>query len=255
MLMEFAQQGFDINELNKINNYKGICAYCRQYLGDEIGEGSGRIVFEIDDETVIKIAKDDIKSMNQNKNEYENMSVMNDKYDIFPKVYTHSSDYRWIICERVLPVEPSDFEIVLGVPFDSFYRASQGKGSYGRSVAQYSDYQIQGVDKIPENTYFDFSINGFVYWCQYFIKDLHMSDIAEVEDAIDTTKAPCDEAMFKYFFRNSNSFLKDWCFNMFNYLVDINGDNDLILENYGLAIRNGKPTIVVLDIGYDKFIG
>lgn len=116
-LFEAMMEGFSFDELSKIASYAGRVRYCRQYLGNPIGNGSSRTVFQIDDEKVLKLAKNR-KGTAQNESEYEKG---NDWYinHLFPNVFEGSDDkyYQWIVAEYVLPAKKEDFLHVLNMPF------------------------------------------------------------------------------------------------------------------------------------------
>lgn len=58
---------FNMEEFKNIRSFAGIVAYCRKHL-TRIAEGSSRMVFKIDDEKVLKLAKNR-KGLGQNKAE------------------------------------------------------------------------------------------------------------------------------------------------------------------------------------------
>ena len=47
---------FNVKELSGISSFKGRYKYCIEHLGSPIGRGSGRVVFQIDDYRVLKLA-------------------------------------------------------------------------------------------------------------------------------------------------------------------------------------------------------
>lgn len=70
ILSEAMMEGFRIDTLRNLSSFKKRVDYCKQYLGNPIGNGSSRIVFQIDDETVLKLAKNR-KCITQNELEYD----------------------------------------------------------------------------------------------------------------------------------------------------------------------------------------
>ncbi|MBR4624207.1 MAG: nucleotidyltransferase domain-containing protein [Alphaproteobacteria bacterium] len=56
-LNEAAMPGFNLQTLSSIKSFAGRLKYCKQMLGPSFGSGSSRIIFEIDDEKVLKLAK------------------------------------------------------------------------------------------------------------------------------------------------------------------------------------------------------
>ena len=58
-LQEAALDSFSLQELSNISSFRGRVQYCRQMLGLPIGNGSSRMTFQIDDEKVLKLAKNE----------------------------------------------------------------------------------------------------------------------------------------------------------------------------------------------------
>jgi len=117
ILNEATDGKFSTDELESIRTYAGKVRYCKEHLGQPIGNGSSRMVFQIDDERCLKLAKNE-KGTAQNRVESEGWKQ---RYDIFPRIF--SADYdndMWIECEYVLPAKRSDFKACLGVTFDEF---------------------------------------------------------------------------------------------------------------------------------------
>ena len=113
VLSEASDGRFDVRELSSCRSYASRVRYCREHLGDPVGNGSSRMVFQIDDGTVLKLAKNE-KGVAQNRVEGE---YWKRNYDIFPKIYEQDEDNLWIRCEYVLPAKAADFKKCLGVSF------------------------------------------------------------------------------------------------------------------------------------------
>lgn len=117
LLREAAMDGFSFNDLLSLPSYKERIAYCKKMLGSPIGNGSSRIVFQISDERVLKVAKNE-KGIAQNEFEAE---YGKQNYDIFPKIFNvDRDDYVFIESEYVLPCKKRDFQKALGISFDKF---------------------------------------------------------------------------------------------------------------------------------------
>ena len=56
-LNEAMDNTFSFDELSSIKALSKRVLYCKQHLGNPIGNGSSRMVFQIDDEKVLKLAK------------------------------------------------------------------------------------------------------------------------------------------------------------------------------------------------------
>ena len=91
--------------------------YCVKMLGEPIGKGSSRAVFQIDDTRVLKLAIN-MKGVAQNKAEVMVYNQAPDK-TFMPIIYNDSDmeSYFYVISEYVLPAEEEDFKKVVGIPF------------------------------------------------------------------------------------------------------------------------------------------
>ena len=139
LIHEAMEAGFSVQELNqalrndlqgvkdhseykdKINHFlEGGYKYCVKMLGEPIGDGSARAVFQIDDTRVLKLATN-MKGVAQNKAEVMVYNQATDK-SFMPIVYNDSDmeNYFYIISEYVLPADIEDFEKIIGVPFYIF---------------------------------------------------------------------------------------------------------------------------------------
>lgn len=129
--------------------------YLTQWLGEPIGKGSARAVYQLDDETVIKLAINQ-KGIAQNEYEYNTLTSYY-RIDLFPEVYNGSDEtnYLWIIMQYVLPAKKEDFRNVLNMEFsdvDSFIRGYE----YSKSNGYLRDFgwkQMQMIYKKYENNY------------------------------------------------------------------------------------------------------
>jgi hypothetical protein len=115
-IFEAMRQGFSVDYLTNAKSFNERVRYCREMLGMPIGNGSSRLVFQIDDETCLKLAKNK-KGVAQN---LEEISIARDGFiSYIPKIYNGSDEENglWVITQYVLPAEEKDFEQVLGIPF------------------------------------------------------------------------------------------------------------------------------------------
>ena len=56
VLNEATDGRFSVDELNNIPYFRDREKYCEKHLGENIGRGSSRVVFQIDDNKVLKLA-------------------------------------------------------------------------------------------------------------------------------------------------------------------------------------------------------
>lgn len=202
VLKEAALDTFSLEELNSISSFAGRLRYCKAQLGIPIGRGSGRVVFMLNDERVLKLA---LNSKGVAQNEVEGRDdYYKDQWDFFPEVYEKSEDWSWLVCEYVLPAKAKDFKQCLGIDFSTFIAFVAGcwkeAHGYGRHY--------------------------------YYLK---VMDYEQVRDM-------CDKS--EYF--------ADLCEYIQGYDIPL-GDMQRI-SSYGLAMRDGKPTIVILDSGLDNYV-
>lgn len=107
---------FSFNTLTSISTFSKRIDYCKQTLGNPIGNGSSRMVFQISDERVLKIAKNK-KGIAQNEVEGD---YGKQQYDIFPKLFNVDDDYIFLETEYVLPCKKEDFPQALGITFEEY---------------------------------------------------------------------------------------------------------------------------------------
>ena len=138
---------FRIDFLSNAKSFNERVRYCKEMLGPPIGNGSSRLVFQIDDETCLKLAKNK-KGTEQN---LEEMSIVRDNFLTYvPKVYNGSDEENglWVITQYVLPAEEKDFEQILGIPFkdiEIFARNTDDRFDYGSRHMNYADDVVHSL--------------------------------------------------------------------------------------------------------------
>lgn len=190
--------GFSFGRLKILNGFAAKVKYCKQCLGQPIGNGSSRICFQLNDNMILKLAKN-AKGLAQNEQEGQE-DYYRDSYGIFPKVYYQFSDnenYSFIVSEYVLPVKNSDFKHILGIDANTFY--------------------------------------NFIETCA----------------SVYTRKARkiLNDGVFENMLENED--LNNW----YSFMCDYNfPPMDLRNANFGMALRDGEPKIVMLDSGLSEEI-
>lgn len=104
---------FNMDEMTSLRSYSARVRYCEQRL-TKIGAGSSRIVFAVDDEKVLKVAKNQ-KGIAQNNEESEQWKQ---NYDCFAKVYDYSDDGIFLEMQAARKAKNSDFKRITGYDFD-----------------------------------------------------------------------------------------------------------------------------------------
>lgn len=95
-------------------------SYLKRRLGDPIGEGQDRIVWKINQNQIVKLAKN-TEATKQNKQEIENAKCIGELYAV--KVFDYDSNFfYWVVEENlIVPNERIDlfFQEILGMPIAS----------------------------------------------------------------------------------------------------------------------------------------
>ena len=134
---EFRADNFDLDAFLKMNSFASQVRYANERL-QRIAQGSARVIFEIDDKTVLKLAKNQ-KGIAQNEVE---RSLSNDYMvpeNIIAKVLEEDEKDRWIVMERAKKIGKTRFKQLMdGIDINNFYDYIQ----------QNTDWKIKR--KIPE---------------------------------------------------------------------------------------------------------
>ena len=123
---------FDVNELKNINNFAARIRYVQSHL-KRIGSGSARIVYEIDDKHVLKLAKNK-KGIAQNYVESD-WGLHRMYGNILPELIEIDEDNLWLIVEKANKITKKEFEKLTGVDFLEFgntlrYELANRESSY-----------------------------------------------------------------------------------------------------------------------------
>lgn len=120
LMIEAMMNDFSFDTLKNLKTFQERKKYCDKYLGNNVGKGSSRIVYQIDDNKVLKLAWNS-KGIAQNEEEY---SFSKENFvDVTPEVFENMSDtdnYFFITSEYVLPAKKQDFKHVFGITFEKF---------------------------------------------------------------------------------------------------------------------------------------
>ena len=236
-IFEAAWPSFSMYELEKLDDWEKY-DYAVKMLGEPMAEGSSRVVFDIDDDTVLKLAindtPDDGVSNNtagceQNRVEAELYKKTMSK--ILPKIYYVSNDFSFIICERVFQADMVDFERYLGIPFLTRYMQNTSH-HHGRE----GEYVPVGYDKYFGDELMSNQATSRINFMDiaYYIEDVYLNDSDEVDDEFEKV---IDES---------------WWLTDLRRLMVTFGLKDISLANFGIVRRDGEEMLVVLDSGMDE---
>jgi tRNA nucleotidyltransferase/poly(A) polymerase len=112
MTYEEFKQSF-LPELLKLRSFSAKMKYANEHL-QRIGSGSGRIVYDIDGEKVLKLAKNS-KGIAQNETE-ANAGYYRDTQDTVAIVFDNADDDSWLIAEEAKKVNEARIKQLTGIP-------------------------------------------------------------------------------------------------------------------------------------------
>lgn len=112
LLETFQPNTFSIEVLNHLTSYSGRIRYCEQTL-ERISQGSARIVYRLNENAVIKVAKNP-KGIAQNETEINYAHVSS----LFTQIYkADEENATWIIAEYARRAKSQDFVRLTGHNF------------------------------------------------------------------------------------------------------------------------------------------
>lgn len=120
MLDEDYPSSFSMDEFKKLNSFNKRVKYCEANL-KRISSGSSRIVYLIDDDKVLKLAKN-TKGVAQCDVEIEYGNYY-DISDIVAKTFDSHPDGLWVEMELARKLTSSDFKRITGFNFKDFGQA------------------------------------------------------------------------------------------------------------------------------------
>jgi hypothetical protein len=107
---------WNVEEFKALPSFKKRVTYAKEKLG-KLGTGSARVVFEIDEDKVLKLARNK-KGLAQN--DLESDIAATGWYDFVAQVYDADPDNLWIESEKAVPMKKSDFKNITGFDFEDW---------------------------------------------------------------------------------------------------------------------------------------
>lgn len=151
---------FSFDEFKKLTSFRSRMDYCRTHL-KTLGAGSSRIVYLVDDEKVLKLAKN-AKGLAQNEVE---ISYSDDNYtaDIMGKIYDYDENNLWLEMQLAKPLTARLFKEIVGFDF-KLYSDAIAKFTIGNNPQKYRGYQAPRVsdevmDAMWENEFISLMFN------------------------------------------------------------------------------------------------
>lgn len=141
---------FNMEEFKKLTSFANRIRYCETHL-KRISSGSSRIVYQIDDEKVLKLAKNN-KGLAQNETE---IGASKDNYfkPLFAHIYDYHQDDLWSEMELAKKVSPKTFQSIIGVNFEDFGKYL--KNHYFEQKGRRAPYRIdeKTLEVLHENQF------------------------------------------------------------------------------------------------------
>ena len=134
---------FDIFNFKNIRSYAEKLRYAGSYLGKPIGRGSSRVVYRVDQDKVLKLARNK-KGIAQNEIE---INWGGDSYygDIIANVLDYDRDNSyWVEMELAMRPKKSDFKRLWGVEFQNldFYLMNKDVENRGKRSMWHIDKEV-----------------------------------------------------------------------------------------------------------------
>jgi hypothetical protein len=118
--------GWDLNFFKSMKSFAKRKSYCDARLKKRLGAGSSRIVYQIDNDKVLKLASNE-KGQSQNQQEYDlytdGLIAGKETQQLLAEIFNaDEEDFNWIEVELVDRVTSEDFKSKLGIPFSEFQK-------------------------------------------------------------------------------------------------------------------------------------
>jgi hypothetical protein len=126
-------------------------------IAKKIGAGSARIVFPIDPNSVIKLAKND-KGLAQNNVEIDIYRAF--QPDVVAKIFDYDENDVWLRMERATKFNVADFKSFVGISFREFMESLEYW--YSKNMSRQTFYNLEkpkNYDVINETVFFQDLIN------------------------------------------------------------------------------------------------
>lgn len=151
---------FDMDKFKSLTSFASRVNYCEEHL-QRISSGSSRIVYKIDDEKVLKLAKNK-KGLAQNEVESE-FSGYYDISDIVARVFDVDPDNLWVEMELARKLTKGNFKQITGFNWEDYVKVIHNYGVdhlYGGRGFKY-DIDKTIVEEMWENE-FTYGILTFI---------------------------------------------------------------------------------------------
>lgn len=143
---------WNVEEFAKLENFSQRQKYCDEHLTKMIS-GSGRIVYKIDNDKVLKLAKN-TKGIAQNMTEID---LGGESYfdHLFAKVYESDPDGKWVEMQLASKLTTGKFKSIMGYSFEDYSKAIRNFDFQNVNIdRRFSQYEIEDADTIYEDEFY-----------------------------------------------------------------------------------------------------
>lgn len=155
LLDEDYPSNWDIEKFKGLSSFNQRIRYCEDNL-QRISSGSSRIVYKIDDEKVLKLAKNR-KGLAQNEVEISH-SGYHDIKDILARVFEYDGNNLWVEMELARKVTVGNFKQITGYDF-KLYCEALGKYAKEANPREYKHRQYN----VPQDIWEEMWEDEFIY--------------------------------------------------------------------------------------------
>jgi mRNA-degrading endonuclease RelE of RelBE toxin-antitoxin system len=150
-ILEAYPENFSFEEFNNIRSYNGKLKYANERL-KKLSSGSSRVVYQVDDEKVLKIAKNK-KGLAQNETEAD---WSKDAYDVTAKVFENSPEYFWVEMEFAKKLTPTRFKQLTGISIQDMQTAMRVLRERMRPIKNLAPLKLtpEAEAKLYENEFY-----------------------------------------------------------------------------------------------------
>lgn len=144
---------WNIEEFKNLKSFNARVKYCNEHL-TRLSSGSSRIVYKIDEEKVLKLAKNQ-KGIAQNEVEIE-YGQYSDIEDVVAKIFDYDEvNSLWVEMELARKVKASDFKRIVGYDFADIQKAIHNYGVDSGNVKRSFKYDLDKalVEDMWENEF------------------------------------------------------------------------------------------------------
>jgi len=162
-LIEDYPSSFNIDEFKQLKSFNQRIQYCEQHL-QKISSGSSRIVYKIDDEKVLKLAKNK-KGLAQNEAEIDYGTEIYLE-GIVANIFEYDQNGLWVEMELARKITEGEFKRISGFEFKDF-TAAINNYHHGRTNYRHGNKMAVNPDIVAQMWEDDFVYGIFQYLGNY----------------------------------------------------------------------------------------